>query len=163
MTERTLFNTIVDHEYMVPDDTLASGQATSDHSNDDVLDFKGLCDRCMGNLDLLQRVLDKFDKRIPEELVELERVLELEDAAKIALVAHRIKGNSSNVSATGLWKAAGEIEDLGRAGRVADIHAHVKDLREHWRRYVDRRGSQRSRAAGSSKSDQPSGSRGDRP
>ena len=75
-----------------------------------------------------QRVLDKFEQRLPEELAELERVLELGDAAKIALVAHRIKGNSSNVSAAGLQQAAAEIEDLSRAGRVADIHAPRAEL-----------------------------------
>ena len=95
-----------------------------------VLDWQALCDRCMGNLDLIARVLDKFEQRLPGELAELERVLELGDAAMIALVAHRIKGNSSNISAAGLQKTAAEIEDLSRAGRVADIPARLLDLRK---------------------------------
>src|SRR5271165_4200658 len=75
-------------------------------SEDDVLDLQELCDRCIGNLDLVQRVLDKFEQRLPEELAELERALELGDTAQAALVAHRIKGNASNVSAGALRQAA---------------------------------------------------------
>src|SRR5580692_4200267 len=96
-----------------------AGRASADSitmhgpSNADVLDLQGLCDRCMGNLDLVERVLDKFEQRLPQELAELERELELGDSAKVALVAHRIKGNSSNVSAAGLQQAAAEVEDLG--------------------------------------------------
>ncbi|MGO9111475.1 MAG: Hpt domain-containing protein [Thermoguttaceae bacterium] len=118
---------------------IPSGQPMRAPSSAEVLDLQGLCDRCMGNLELVQRVLDKFEQRLPEELAELERVLELGDAAKIALVAHRIKGSSSNISAVGLHQAAAEIEDLSRAGQMADIHVRLRNLREQWQRYVDYR------------------------
>ena len=91
----------------------------------------------MGNLALVERVLDKFEQRLPQELAELERVLEIGDAAKAALVAHRIKGNSSNVSAEALQQAAARIEDLSRAGRLADLHCLLQNLHEQWQRYVD--------------------------
>ena len=131
--------------------TNVAGMSTFDESDDEVLDVWALCDRCMGNLDLVQRVLDKFETRLPEEITELERVLEQEDAAKIALVAHRIKGNSSNVSATGLRHAAAEIEDLSRAGRVADARTHLGGLQNQWRRYVESRGELRASIAGSAR------------
>ena len=94
-----------------------------------------------------ERVLDKFEQRLPAELAELENALEVGDAAKITLVAHRIKGNSSNVSAAGLQQAAAEIEDMSRAGRVADIHVHLRNLHEQWQRYVDCRVTIRPSAA----------------
>ena len=125
--------------------------AVRGESHCDVLDVRGLCDRCMGNLDLVQRVLDKFESRLPEELAELERMLELEDDAKVALVAHRIKGSSSNVSADGLRRAAAEIEEMSRAGRVTEVRAHLPDLHEQWRRYVDCRGLLRAAIAGSAR------------
>jgi HPt (histidine-containing phosphotransfer) domain-containing protein len=118
-------------------------------SNGEVLDVWALCDRCMGNLDLVERVLDKFETRLPDELAELERVLEQDDAAKIALVAHRIKGNSSNVSAIGLRHAAAEIEDLSRAGRVADARVELSGLRSEWKRYMESRDEVRASIAGS--------------
>jgi HPt (histidine-containing phosphotransfer) domain-containing protein len=109
----------------------------------EVLDLQGLCERCMGNLDLVARVLDKFEQRLPGELAELEQVLELGDAAKIALIAHRIKGCSANISAAGLRQAAAEIEDLSRAGRVADVPACLRNLRQQWQRYIDCRATLR--------------------
>ena len=105
-------------------------------SDPQVLDFEGLRERCMGNLDLVQRVLEKFEQRLPEELAELERVLELEDPERIAQVAHRIKGNSANISAQSLRQAASDIEDLSRAGRLASLPARVDHLRRQWERYL---------------------------
>jgi HPt (histidine-containing phosphotransfer) domain-containing protein len=128
-------------------------------SDGEVLDVWALCDRCMGNLDLVQRVLDKFETRLPEEMAELERVLELEDAAKIALVAHRIKGNSSNVSATSLRHAAAKIEELSRAGRVADARAQLDGLQDQWRRYAESRDELRASIAGSAASAPKAGAR----
>lgn len=113
---------------------------------EDVMDLESLYDRCMGNLELMERVLDKFEKRLPEELAELEQLLERGDAVMIAHMAHRIKGNCSNVSAAGLRQAAEDIEELGQAGRVAD-DAHLTNLREQWRRYMDCRDALRSLAA----------------
>ncbi|MGA2253257.1 MAG: Hpt domain-containing protein [Thermoguttaceae bacterium] len=126
---------------------IPTGQPMRGPSNANVLDLQGLCDRCMGNLDLVERVLEKFEQRLPKELAELEHDLQIGDAAKIALVAHRIKGNASNISATGLQQAAAEIEDLSRAGRVADVHAPLRTLREQWQRYVDCRATIRPAAA----------------
>jgi HPt (histidine-containing phosphotransfer) domain-containing protein len=129
MTERSPFNTI----------NAANPSTAVQLSNglfDDVLDLQGLHDRCMGNLDLVQRVLDKFEKRLPDELAELECSLELEDSEKVAQVAHRIKGNSSNVSAAGLRQAAAEIEAMGRAGQLSEVPLLLDDLQEQWRRYV---------------------------
>src|SRR5689334_5017560 len=98
---------------MFANDTISRiSQPKSCDSNRDVLDLQSLHERCMGNLDLVERVLDKFETRLPEELAELERNLQGEDAAKISLVAHRIKGSCANVSALGLRNAAAEIEDL---------------------------------------------------
>ncbi len=101
----------------------------------------------MGNLDLVARVLDKFEQRLPGELVELGRAVELGNAAQIALIAHRIKGNSANISAAGLQQAAAEIEDSSRAGRVADIPEGLRNLRRQWQRYVDCRATLRQSAA----------------
>jgi HPt (histidine-containing phosphotransfer) domain-containing protein len=113
----------------------------------EVLDLQGLCDRCLGNLDLVERVLNKFEQRLPGELAELEQLLESADAAKIATAAHRIKGNSANVSAVGLARTAAAMEDHSRAGRVAELHSQMQDLRAQWARFVDCRAALRQTAA----------------
>lgn len=103
----------------------------------EVLDLDALVERCMGNIDFVQRILAKFQQRFPEDLAELERVLEIEDSGEVARVAHRIKGASATVSADGLQHAAAEIERLGREGRTADVPAGIEQLRRQWDRYLD--------------------------
>ncbi len=92
--------------------------------------------RCLGNIDFVQRVLEKFQQRLPEELAELERLLQLGETEQLARVAHRIKGTSANVSAPGLFQAAANIEALGRSGRMADIPRGIAHLRTEWEGYL---------------------------
>jgi Amt family ammonium transporter len=103
----------------------------------EAIDFESLLERCMGNLDFVERVLERFQERFPQQLAELERLLETKDAEQLAMAAHRIKGNSANVSATGLHRVAGEIEGLCRANRLGEIPRHVDRLHREWARYVD--------------------------
>jgi HPt (histidine-containing phosphotransfer) domain-containing protein len=110
---------------------------TSGVSPVDVLDLEGLRNRCMGNIDLVQRVLDKFQQRVPEELAELEKLLALGDIEQLARVAHRVKGTSANAAADGLRRAAAEIEDSGRAGRLNDVSNGIEHLRDEWEKYLD--------------------------
>jgi len=103
----------------------------------EAIDFEGLLERCMGNLDFVERVLERFQQRFPQQLAELERLLEMEDAEQLALAAHRMKGNSANVSARGLQQVAAEIEGLCRGNRLGEIPRHVDRLHREWARYVD--------------------------
>ena len=103
----------------------------------DVLDLEGLCKRCMGNIDLVQRVLKTFQQRIPGEMEAMEKALEARDTEQIARVAHRVKGSSASVSAAGVARAAAEIEDVSRAGSVTDIPASIGHLHDEWGQYLD--------------------------
>lgn len=103
----------------------------------EALDLDELRNRCMGNLNLVHRVLTKFQKRLPEELTEIEEALECGDMERIARVAHRVKGTSASVSAKGLARAAAEIEDLSRAGRATDIPTRIEHFRDEWEKCLD--------------------------
>jgi HPt (histidine-containing phosphotransfer) domain-containing protein len=103
----------------------------------DVLDLEGLTNRCMGNIDLVQRVLAKFEQQLPEELAELERSLGLRDTEQIARIAHRVKGTSASMSAESLRRAAAAIESLGRTGCVTDVSKEIEHLRGEWERYLE--------------------------
>jgi HPt (histidine-containing phosphotransfer) domain-containing protein len=103
------------------------------------LDLDELLNRCMGNIDLAQRVLEKFHQRIPEELAELQNALELGDAERLARIAHRVRGSSATVSAERLAQAVAEIEDASRAGRVTDVPVCMERLRDEWRKLVELR------------------------
>jgi HPt (histidine-containing phosphotransfer) domain-containing protein len=102
-----------------------------------VLDLEGLRNRCMGNIDLVQRVLKTFQQRIPEEIEAMAKALECKDAEQIARVAHRVKGSSASVSAGGLFRAATELEAVSRKGCVTDIPAGIEHLRDEWETYLD--------------------------
>jgi HPt (histidine-containing phosphotransfer) domain-containing protein len=119
------------------DGNVSASRQPAESAYSDVLDIERLRNRCMGNIDLLQRVLDQFSKRLPEELAELERALELSDSEQVARIAHRIKGTSANVSAERLQHAAAEIESLSRMGCVTDVPPRLDRLRHEWERYLD--------------------------
>jgi HPt (histidine-containing phosphotransfer) domain-containing protein len=103
----------------------------------DVLDLEKLLGRCMGNSDLVQRVLRTFQERVPEEMKTIEQALERNDAEEIARAAHRVKGSSASMSAEGMVRAAAAIEEVSRAGRVAEIPASLDRLHDEWERYLE--------------------------
>jgi HPt (histidine-containing phosphotransfer) domain-containing protein len=114
-----------------------AGQRTSESSAAEVLDLEDLRNRCMGNIDFVQRVLAKFQQQVPKELAELEQLLEVGDVEQVARVAHRVKGTSANVAAPGLRHAAAAIEELGRTGRMTEISHGIKHMRDEWEKYLD--------------------------
>ena len=110
---------------------------TSYESMTDVINVQDLLARCMWNVDIAERILCKFRDRIGVDLEELEKGLDDRNAGAIAQVAHRIKGASANVSAAALYELAAEIEQLGRAERIADILPGIQQLRREWTRFVN--------------------------
>ena len=109
---------------------------TSHEEIEGVINVDELLSRCMGNIDIAERVLNKFQDRFDVDLTELERSLDEQDAGMIAHVAHRIKGASANVAAPLLYELAAEIEQLGRAQRISEIPSGVEQLRIEWTRFV---------------------------
>lgn len=87
----------------------------SQESISGIINVDELLARCLGNVDIAERILAKFQISVGLDLEELERGLDQQDAGAIAQVAHRIKGASANISAPALYELAAEIEQLGRA------------------------------------------------
>ena len=102
-----------------------------------VLDLDKLLHRCMGNMDLVQRVLAKFQHRLPAELAELEQAFADNNAEHVARVAHRVKGTAANISAEELHRTAATITELSRAGRLVELGKYLTQLRSDWQRYLD--------------------------
>ncbi len=101
----------------------------------DVINVDELLARCMGNVDIAERVLSKFQDCLSGDLTALEQGLKEQDTSSITQIAHRIKGASANVSAHTLYELASEIEQLGRAERIAEIPPGVEQLRTEWTRF----------------------------
>ena len=114
---------------------LAVGQAAP--STYRVLDVDGLINRCMGNIDLVQRVLEKFQQRIPEELAELENAFELGETERLA--SNRTSHPRKLGDRIGRGTRASRSGDRRREprGRVADIPAGIEHLRSEWRRLAE--------------------------
>src|SRR5205085_12588475 len=88
-----------------------SGRAAGDNPP---LNFDQLVMRCMGRLELAQRLLASFERRFPLELSQIEQSLETGDLPTFVRQAHQLKGASANVSAPGLHAILKRIEEAGR-------------------------------------------------
>jgi two-component system, sensor histidine kinase and response regulator len=86
----------------------------------DVVELDALKRRCLGNVELVARVLKKFANQLDSDLAELAKALAGGDAEAFAMVAHRIKGMSANV----------EARDLSRHAAAAEQCALDHDLSE---------------------------------
>lgn len=82
------------------------------------IDLEGLKARCLGNLNLVERVLAKFATQLDADLAALEQAVQEGDVDSAALVAHRIKGMSANVEARDLFHSAMAIEKLAKEACV---------------------------------------------
>ena len=104
-------------------------QSTEAMMDDEVLDWESLSDRCLGRMDLVEKVLARFQSSLDDSLQQLEEALTGNDLTGIAQIAHRIKGMSLTVSATGLANRALHLEANARSGDPA-IHHYLSEMRD---------------------------------
>jgi HPt (histidine-containing phosphotransfer) domain-containing protein len=98
------------------------------------IDVQELLDRCMGNINLAERVLAKLQSRFAEDMIEFERALTEKNGTLLTSIAHRLKGAASNVAAHDLQMCAAKIEESGRKGQMEDLPAQLDILRNQWSR-----------------------------
>jgi HPt (histidine-containing phosphotransfer) domain-containing protein len=72
------------------------------------IDLDSLQARCLGNLQIVERVLGKFRTQLDIELGALEAAIVSHDVTTFCAVAHRLKGMSANVEAWPLHDCAKE-------------------------------------------------------
>ena len=106
-----------------------------------VIDFSDLVARCMGNLAFAEKILAKFEQRLEEDLVLLEKEVNQHDSTGIASVAHRLKGASANVSAMRLCDLFARMEQLGRTEQLQQVPSCMDELRREWTRFKERNSS----------------------
>jgi signal transduction histidine kinase/CheY-like chemotaxis protein/HPt (histidine-containing phosphotransfer) domain-containing protein len=75
-----------------------------------------LLERCLGNIELMTRLLDTFEPVIGAEVTRLEEALSRGDGTEIAVIAHSLKGSAGNMSAEALSGLAQELEHAARHG-----------------------------------------------
>ncbi len=92
--------------------------------------------RCVGRVDLAQRVVDTFVQQLKVDVPQLVELVRDGDGEGAAKMAHRIKGSSANVAAEPLRKCAELIEQLAKDGDLADEQIELRRLEETWNDYV---------------------------
>jgi HPt (histidine-containing phosphotransfer) domain-containing protein len=101
----------------------------------EIFNYNVLIERCMGNIGLANRLIDKCRTYLPQEFKELEKAFADKDAQQVALLAHRLKGATATILAQGMKRAAEEIEQCGRGGRLVDIPPQIERLHQEWERF----------------------------
>lgn len=94
-----------------------------------VIDLEALKERCLGNLNLVERVLAKFTGQVDADLDELEQAITNQDATKAAQLAHRIKGIAGSVEARQLYEDATVAEQRALENRLSDLNSDLTRLR----------------------------------
>jgi HPt (histidine-containing phosphotransfer) domain-containing protein len=94
-----------------------------------VLDFEALKARCLGSMELVERVLSKFTGQLDQDLDELESAIAVGDSTLAAQLAHRIKGIAASVSARSLFDNASTAEEAALASNVAGVRDHLNRMR----------------------------------
>jgi len=98
-------------------------------NQDAVLDLEDLKARCLGNMDLVERVLLKFTGQLDQDLDELEQAVGAGDAVRAAHLAHRIKGIAASVAARSLFDDAAIAEERALANGMAELPKDLNRLR----------------------------------
>jgi signal transduction histidine kinase/DNA-binding response OmpR family regulator len=107
------------------------------HASTEVLDFEALLERCMGNLQLAERIIDKFRGLGADELVQIEKSINEGNAERTASLAHSFKGVTANLSANALREVATHLEAMARAERMNEGPACLTQLKNEWDRFLE--------------------------
>jgi HPt (histidine-containing phosphotransfer) domain-containing protein len=93
------------------------------------IDLEALQARCLGNLDLVDRVLARFATQVDADLDDLERAIKAGNAEQAAYLAHRIKGVAGSVEARDLYTDAALAEEVALEKRLADLPDFLRRMR----------------------------------
>ncbi len=92
------------------------------------LNLAELSTRCMDNGAIARMLLEKFEAQLRRDLPEIERLAGAGDSARIAGIAHGLKGAAAAIAAHQLRELAAQIESHARTGRLDQIGLHVTAL-----------------------------------
>jgi HPt (histidine-containing phosphotransfer) domain-containing protein len=104
-------------------------------------DVDDLLTRCLGRIELAERILRTFETNLDRDVEQLEQAVRATDVTEIARLAHRIKGASLAVSARELTNCARSIEVSANAGQLAGIAADLDRLKRECGRFAEVRTS----------------------
>jgi HPt (histidine-containing phosphotransfer) domain-containing protein len=104
------------------------------------LDRRQLINRCLGRIELAERLIASFQTRFPNEAGQIERALAEGDEPNLIRLIHQLKGASANVSAPTLHALLTRMEQSARGGDRQAVEASMAELYEAWdhlKRYLE--------------------------
>jgi HPt (histidine-containing phosphotransfer) domain-containing protein len=99
------------------------------------LDLQQLVHRCMGRIDLAERLLNSFENRFPTDLAQVEQCLAEGDPAKLARICHQLKGAAANISAPQLHSVMSRMEQAVRDGQNDNANRCLHEAQEAWTKF----------------------------
>ncbi|MDX1944215.1 MAG: Hpt domain-containing protein [Pirellulaceae bacterium] len=101
------------------------------------LDMNQLVYRCLGRIELAERLLASFESRFPDTLAQIEECRFTEDRENLARLVHQLKGSAANVSAPALHGVAMRIEDAIHAGDAEAFAREINAAHAAWAEFTD--------------------------
>ncbi len=117
--------------------TKANTDDSSCASAGDVFDLEDLKARCLGNMDLVERVLSKFAGQLDRDLEDLEGAVQAGDASLAAQLAHRIKGIAASVAARSLFDNAAVTEERALENELTKLPEQLHRLQNDRSKLVE--------------------------
>ena len=92
--------------------------------------------RCLGNLELMERVLAAFQASFSGDLASLTEAAHRRDAEQARRLAHRMKGAAANAAAPQLMQLAAELERDCDASSSTSPRDKVEQLQHQWKTFL---------------------------
>ncbi len=114
-----------------------AGDPSLASATDEVLDLEDLKARCLGNMDLVERVLAKFTGQLDRDLEDLEGAVRAGDSPLAAQLAHRIKGIAASVAARSLFDNAASTEECALENELTELPEQLHRLQNDRSKLVE--------------------------
>jgi HPt (histidine-containing phosphotransfer) domain-containing protein len=103
---------------------------------DTAVDIMTLLGRCLGNFELIVRVLARFRKTGGTDVEQLALAIQKSDFAAVVEITHRFKGAAGNISAAGLQKIVAGMEQFGRDQNAVELPGLLSQLQVEWAAFL---------------------------
>lgn len=98
------------------------------------IDARSLAERCLSNVDLVERLIDRFRVQAGEAIDQIRGAVDRQVSEDARRLAHALKGVAANLSAEALRAAAADLETAARDGDLSRGAAQVDRLKQEFDR-----------------------------
>ena len=116
------------------------------------LNYDELVRRCMGKIELVERLLNSFESRFPGEISQIEESLADGDRPRLNRLVHQLKGSVSNVSASALQAVMIRMDEAAQADRLDEVLTCLNETRQQWEAFIHHRATRSDAARSTGKS-----------